>query len=566
MEPITSFNLEEYAKRSFNYYTRMVDKDNLPYFNIFWTEPAEAAHDWPDFGDVMTRQIQGIVCARKMTGIVAEIEDIWYKKALGYINPDTGLLRRPDISYVQGEHKGENAGDQALTFYALVTAYVDNPSEERKKVIEKMAAGMASFSDKQLLEAGGFALKGLMSAVRYVGLTDALKTAIKIVDKTMNEAKFFSPDNNFKHKGHMHGNLHILMGLADYALYMNDPVLFSRVAAILRYVKSISTSFGFIAEEVGRKDDILLCETCTLMDYMALFVTMANHGHPEYWNDAERLLRNQLAESQFRENSFIKSDNSKEDTYQFSWRDIGERMIGAYAGWSSPTHFLGAPEPLIYWGGPELQGKTRLFQNCCGGSGTVGYYIAWKNAVEWKNETFYVHIHIDKLTPWAEVRCLQPYRGETSVALKKDCSLKIRIPDFALGQEIGITVNGQKKEFVVWGNYLELAKLSAGDEIKFTYPLDIVVEDFALEAPSKRKYNYKIEWKGDTVINMEPVGEQYKTGYSQVEKKDIPVYYGKDGPGPLYQREHMRKDTTPTPADLTLDDGKMNFWRDLNTK
>ena len=33
----------------------MVDKDGLPYFNIFWTDPAEAAHDWPDFGDVMSR-------------------------------------------------------------------------------------------------------------------------------------------------------------------------------------------------------------------------------------------------------------------------------------------------------------------------------------------------------------------------------------------------------------------------------------------------------------------------------------------------------------------------------
>src|SRR4030065_237833 len=47
-----SFNLESYAANSINYFERLVDADGLPYFNVFWTQPAEAAHDWPDFGDV----------------------------------------------------------------------------------------------------------------------------------------------------------------------------------------------------------------------------------------------------------------------------------------------------------------------------------------------------------------------------------------------------------------------------------------------------------------------------------------------------------------------------------
>jgi hypothetical protein len=584
-QSVTSFNLEEYAARSFNYYSKMVDKDHLPYFNIFWTDPAEAVHDWPDLHDVMTRQLQGIVCGRKMTGIVSDIEKIWYKKTVSQIQP-SGLMLASSHKLKWDEYE-ENPTSQGLVLYALVTAYADNPREDLKKIIEKMCAAVAKSNDKQASEGGGFALKGLMAAVRYVGVTDALKTSTNFVNAVMNKSKFFSPDNCFKHGGHMHSNLHTLMGLADYALYVGDPVLFSRVDALLRYVKSLSTSFGFIPEEVGRHDDITLCETCALMDYMALFVTMANHGHSEYWHDAERLVRNQLAESQLMDPSFIKSDNTKEDTHQFSWRDIGERTVGAYAGWSSPTHFLAAEE-YSRWGGPELQGKTRLFQNCCGGSGTFAYYIAWKNAVEWKDNTFYVHMHIDKLTPWAEVRCLQPYRGETCIILKKDCSLKIRIPNFAMGKELGIAINGGKKDYVVWGkeynsyhylnqsleknnyvvwgNYLELGKFSAGDKIQLTYPLDIVFEDVTLEAPGGRKYCYKVEWKGDTVISIEPVGEEYKTGYSEVEKREVPIYYGKNGPGRLYQREYMRKDIVPAPAPLTMDDGSVNFWRNLTAR
>src|SRR5215467_7234538 len=63
-----TFALETFAHRSLNYLNRMVDTNGLPYFNVFWTEPAEAAHDWPDFGDVMARQFQAAIMARHMTG------------------------------------------------------------------------------------------------------------------------------------------------------------------------------------------------------------------------------------------------------------------------------------------------------------------------------------------------------------------------------------------------------------------------------------------------------------------------------------------------------------------
>ena len=48
-----SFALETYVRRSFNQLTRMVDGEGLPYFNVFWKEPAEAAHDWLGFGDTV---------------------------------------------------------------------------------------------------------------------------------------------------------------------------------------------------------------------------------------------------------------------------------------------------------------------------------------------------------------------------------------------------------------------------------------------------------------------------------------------------------------------------------
>src|ERR1039458_2994545 len=90
-----TFALETFAHRSLNYLNRMVDTNGLPYFNIFWTDPSEAAHDWPDFGDVMSRQFQAAIMPRHMTGERAPIEAIWRRKLLAMVDPDTGLLTRP---------------------------------------------------------------------------------------------------------------------------------------------------------------------------------------------------------------------------------------------------------------------------------------------------------------------------------------------------------------------------------------------------------------------------------------------------------------------------------------
>ena len=38
-----TFAIETYVDRTYNYLDNMVDEEGLPYFNIFWTDPAEAA-------------------------------------------------------------------------------------------------------------------------------------------------------------------------------------------------------------------------------------------------------------------------------------------------------------------------------------------------------------------------------------------------------------------------------------------------------------------------------------------------------------------------------------------
>ena len=209
-----TFAIETFVSRTYNYLDNMVDKDGLPYFNIFWTDPAEAAHDWPDFGDVMSRQLQAAIMARHLTGKEAQNEKLWTKKVLSYLDPTSGLLMRPKTSFSEPV---ADLGDQALTLYALVTAYADTKAPELKSAIDKMVDHLPKlYEPKHWLR--GFIVKSLMTWVRLTDSKPALEQAGKLVQSCFAENPLFTADNTFGQGGHMHGNLRTLVGAADYAL------------------------------------------------------------------------------------------------------------------------------------------------------------------------------------------------------------------------------------------------------------------------------------------------------------------------------------------------------------
>lgn len=555
-----SFSFESYAKRSLNYLERLVDADGLPYFDVFWTRPAEAAHDWPDFGDVMSRQWQGAVMLRRMTGLRAATEDVWRRKSLSLIDAADGLLHRPANPYTK---PGADWGDASLTLYALATAAVDSGDPELERAATRMAAAMRDGLRSGRFPGDGFAIKSLMIAARRLGCEPALDAAKLLVDRVVVKGRVFTPDNTFGPSGHMHGNLRTMAGVADYALAAGDPVLYGRVDALYRYVKSTGTGFGFLPEVIGRKGDVIACETCALMDFAGVGATLASHGHPEYWGDMERLARNHYVESQVRDVAWLGPGGSEPDTAQFTTRDVAARIVGAWAGWSSPTHILAARETLnAHWGGPELKDKTRALQNCCGGSGVHGLFTLWKNAARFEGGTLSVNMHIDKKLDAAEIRCDQPWRGRLRIALARPAAVRVRIPEFTRASEMRVSINGRTAAdaATAFGNFLELGAFKPGDRIEIAYPLPVRTEEIAVGNPGFRQWKYHVTWKGDTVVRMEPLGNDARTAYSDFDKTQVEVFYGAEGPGPLYRREHMLEDSSPAEAPLHPDDGALDFW------
>ena len=226
----------------YNYLDNMVDKEGLPYFDIFWTEPAEAAHDWPDFGDVMSRQLQTAIMARHLTGRPARHEKLWAQKILSYLDPKTGLLVQPEDPFWHSDDPQDARRPCRWTCSpslstpwrrATPTAERSGPSAGHRKMMDHLRAERTmNWASHQ----GPDGLRGRWTARSTRRRWPRRETWSSSSSTRM--ILFSRPTTSSAQGGHMHGSLRTLWGPADYALYVKDPVLFSRVDALYRYVRS----------------------------------------------------------------------------------------------------------------------------------------------------------------------------------------------------------------------------------------------------------------------------------------------------------------------------------------
>ena len=164
-------------------------------------------------------------------------------------------------------------------------------------------------------------------------------------------------------------------------------------------------------------------------------------------------------------------------------------------------------------------------------------------------------MHFDKRLPQAEMRGFQPFQGLLTIKLAQDCAVRVRIPEFVAPGALKAGTNGAPVRVRVWAIIAGLGRHAGGTIIKITYPLDARTEGTQIGNPGFTHYRYRVHWRGDTVMAMEPVDDEVATGYSDFEGKNVPVFYGREGSGLLYQRAAFLDGPAPTLTPLVTDDG-----------
>jgi hypothetical protein len=345
---------------------------------------------------------------------------------------------------------------------------------------------------------------------RYVIAGDevALELAIGLANHLLGPSRYFNYKMEFF--GHVHSSVWIASGLIYLGRTIGEEKFINAGRGIYSYVKSLSSSFGWVPEFAQWKPQSEEhCETCVLKDMILCCGELIKCGYDEYWNDMNLFARNQLTENQVKYTGYVVSDDSLPDKDGKTYHHLAERIIGGYTGGSEP--------------GSISINRFRSIAGCCVGTAPIALGILWKNAVTEKDGVLTVNIHTEKHTADYSLTHRMPDEGQITLNVKKDCRAGFRIYPW-MGEELTLSVNGTTVE-CVRENGAIYADLMAGQALTLSFPVDTVVKKEFFAGREYTEY-----WRGGDLIDLEPRGEHIR----------------------LYQRDNEVPKYYPTPEDVTF--------------
>lgn len=496
-----------------------------PYFKVHLEPTVRAEHDSWDWCDMAGRYVDALALIRQLTGLSAPDEEAGIRRfLLANRNPNDGLFYNqegPNSTYVV------DMFCQSRVLIGLCTWYMDTGDAEILAHLRGLVHGLMRIAERrddyvmfprnlyregEWLEGGlfyapkdlwsvkpgygGTQLEGMM---RYALLTgdEAVFPFVSAYQRYfLNAAQVVKEDGSFVGHLHSQGIVPTMVGAAMLAEANGDKDLLALCERFLRFCLSQTAPFGWMPDGTGWTT----CETCAVGDVIHLAVRLSRLGVADFWDDVERIARNQLLENQFREPERVTAG-----------RDAApgvERIIrGSFASWAKPNDLLG---------GPDLEG-------CCTGGGVRALFHVLSNAVgEEPDGITAVRMLFSVETANISVRSTLPYEGRVSVTVKQPTArLKVRIPEGLQERDATVRVNGQAVGARSEGRYLVFESLPAGALAEaFFNGLDSVVETTSEVAGE----TYRVAWRGSSVVGIAPEGEKY----------------------PIYRRDGWRQAVAPT--------------------
>jgi hypothetical protein len=248
-------------------------------------------------------------------------------------------------------------------------------------------------------------------------------------------------------------------------------------------------------------------ETCQVADMIALALRLSEAGAGDFWDDADRWLRNQLAENQLAETDWIydlgRTSGPPSTEANISIDHVPERNRGAFAGCPSPNDWYGRASLFMHGIG-----------HCCTANGAKTLCWAWERIVRYERGRLRVNLLLNRASPWADVDSYIPYQGRVVIRVKQPLDLLVRIPEWVEPGQVVCFANGQARTPGWEGRYADVGAVQAGDVVELTFPIFERTDTVWIE-----KQAYTLIRKGNEVVHIDPPGANH----------------------PLYQRSHYRQ-------------------------
>jgi len=355
---------------------------------------------------------------------------------------------------------------------------------------------------------------GLMHFYRTFGYEPAMTLAGKLINYSVDEIKYWEDNGRFipdypdlqPEASHFHQHVYGLQSLAEYMLLTGEDRYRELVHNGYEYAMAHGNIFlGYFPEWIGTTR-FECAELCGVADMIALALEMTELGMGDYWDDADRWVRNVFAECQL---SIDQADEmacraadlpvSAHDPMCQTVADVLARNVGAFSGWSYPND----------WGD--------AIQHCCTGNATRAIYYVWERIVQHESGRLRVNLLLNRASEWADVNSHIPYMGQVDVRIRKPVELSLRIPEWVRPADIRVSVDDRDRPITFDGRYALVGDVVPGNTASMTFPIAERTETLLIE---EREYTAIL--KGNDIVSMDPPGEFC----------------------PLYQREQYRSNTS----------------------
>ena len=329
------------------------------------------------------------------------------------------------------------------------------------------------------------ALGPLVKFYRATGYDPALALALQIKEKLIHE--FFRADGAYNRATfgtHTHSTTCVMSSLAQLADLTQDAGLMERVRTFYdNGLWQIRDELGWVVEVSSDEADPDKGECNNTGDIVETALILGRWGYPQYYHDAERIVRSHLLPAQLRDISFI--ENPPNPTLEDGKRDVAERHLGAF----------GFPAP---YGHEPVDANHVSFNMDIVGGAVASLCEVYRAVASFDKAGHWVNLLFDYETDAIEVE--SPYTHPAlRVRIKRPAPLFVRIPPWVDPQQIAVGGVAARSQFT--NTYLFIAEPPLNRWITVAFPL--ATQTLTLH---HRTRDIRVRLQGDAVAAMENFG------------------------------------------------------------
>ncbi len=329
----------------------------------------------------------------------------------------------------------------------------------------------------------------LVKYYRATGYGPALDLALTLKEKAISE--FFREDGAYEPEtlgNHSHSITCVISSLAQLADLTHDSTLMNRVRAFYdNGLWQLRDELGWVIETYPAMDHSAdRGEVNSTGDVVETALILGRWGYPQYFHDAERIIRGHLLPSQLRDNSFITEPSNAENID--AKRCFADRHLGAY----------GCPAPY----GHQPMGFENIVFNMDIVGGAVGSLCeVMREATRMDEAGHWVNLFFDHETDVIQVQSPYTY-DRLYIKVKQPRPLFIRIPPWLDTDKLisGGVDDGMRKANGYW--FIARPPVNQSIAIGFDLPEQTLV----LKHHTR---NIRVRMRGNEVIAMENFGTDF---------------------------------------------------------